>query len=98
MSTKQRCVHRSKTCCQTLNHFENVISICRENILEVFESLRVILTIINAISNLPSSSTKWLPIMTYIHTPPPPPPPPENTRNIIQLLSILQSNENEEHQ
>jgi hypothetical protein len=33
-------------------------------------SFNVILTITNAISkNLPSSSTKWLPIMTYIHPP-----------------------------
>jgi len=30
----------------------------------------IILTITNAISkNLPSSGTKWLPIMTYIHLP-----------------------------
>ena len=32
MSAKQRCVHRSKTCCQTLKHFDNVISTCRENV------------------------------------------------------------------
>ena len=39
MSTKQRCVHRSNTCCQTLKHFDNVISTCCENVVEVFESL-----------------------------------------------------------
>ena len=38
MSAKQRCVHRSKTC-QTLKHFDNVISTCCENVVEVFESL-----------------------------------------------------------
>jgi hypothetical protein len=80
--TKQRCVHRSKTCCQTLKHFDNVIFTCCENVVEVFESLttkfwmmdtrtitfNVILTITNAISiNLPSGSTKCFPIMTYIH-------------------------------
>jgi hypothetical protein len=31
MSAKQRCVHRSKTCCQSLKHFDNVISTCYEN-------------------------------------------------------------------
>jgi len=39
MSAKQWCVHRSKTCCQTLKHFDNVISTCCENVVEVFESL-----------------------------------------------------------
>jgi hypothetical protein len=38
--------------------------------LGAFDAFNVILTIINAISkNLPSSGTKWLPIMTYIHPP-----------------------------
>ena len=35
MSAKQRCIHRSKTCCQTLKHFENVFSTCCENVVEV---------------------------------------------------------------
>ena len=39
MSAKQRCVHRSKTCYQTLKHFNNVISTCCENVVEVLESL-----------------------------------------------------------
>jgi hypothetical protein len=38
MSAKQRCVHHSKTCCQSLKHFNNVISIFCENV-KVFESL-----------------------------------------------------------
>ena len=29
----------SKTCCQTLKHFDNVIFTCSENVVEVFESL-----------------------------------------------------------
>ena len=38
--------------------------------LGAFDAFNVLLTIINAISkNLPSSGTKWLPIMTYIHPP-----------------------------
>jgi hypothetical protein len=41
MSTKQQCVHLSKTCCQTLKHFNNVISNCCENVVDVFESLNV---------------------------------------------------------
>jgi hypothetical protein len=32
------CVHNSKTC-QTLKHFDNVISTCCENVVEVLESL-----------------------------------------------------------
>jgi hypothetical protein len=28
-----------KTCCQTLKHFDNVISTSSENVVEVFESL-----------------------------------------------------------
>jgi hypothetical protein len=32
---KQRCVHRSKTCCQTLKHFDNVFAIGGNNIVEV---------------------------------------------------------------
>ena len=66
--------HHSKTCCQTLKHFDNVISTCCENVVEVFESLTTsiwmmdTLSIANAISkNLPSSGTKWLPIMMCIH-------------------------------
>jgi hypothetical protein len=39
MSAKQRCVHRSKTCCQTLQHFDNVFATGGNNIVEVFESL-----------------------------------------------------------
>ena len=35
----QICVHLSQTCCQTLKHFDNVISTCCEIIVEVFESL-----------------------------------------------------------
>jgi hypothetical protein len=38
MFTNQRCVHRSKTC-QTIKHFDDVISTCCENVVEVFESL-----------------------------------------------------------
>jgi hypothetical protein len=41
MSAKQRCVHRSKTCCQTLKHFDNVFATGRNKIVEVFESLAV---------------------------------------------------------
>ena len=33
MSTKQRCVHRSKTCSQTLKHFENVFATGGNNIV-----------------------------------------------------------------
>ena len=36
---KQRCVHRSKTCCQTVKHFDNVFATGRNNIVEVLESL-----------------------------------------------------------
>ena len=36
-------VHRSKTCCQTLKHFNNVISTCCENVVEVFESLTIMI-------------------------------------------------------
>jgi hypothetical protein len=32
MSAKQQCFHRSKTCCQTLKHFDNVISTSCENV------------------------------------------------------------------
>ena len=39
MSTKQRCVHRSKPCCQTLKHINNVFATGGNNIVEVFESL-----------------------------------------------------------
>ena len=47
MSAKQRCVHHSKTCCQTsLERFYNFISTGCEKVEEVFESL----------------TTKWLPI------------------------------------
>jgi len=35
MSAKQRCVHRSKTC-QTLKHFDNVISTCGESVVKVY--------------------------------------------------------------
>ena len=35
MSAKQRCVHRSKTC-QTLKHFDNVISTCCESVVKVY--------------------------------------------------------------
>jgi hypothetical protein len=31
--------HRSKTCCQTLKHFDNLLATGRNNIVEVFESL-----------------------------------------------------------
>jgi hypothetical protein len=52
MSAKQRCVHHSKTCCQTsLEHFYTFISTGCEKVEEVFESL----------------TTKWFPIMRYIH-------------------------------
>jgi hypothetical protein len=37
---KQWCVHRSKTCCQTLKHFDNVFATGGNNIGEVFESLK----------------------------------------------------------
>jgi len=36
MSAKQRCVHRSKTCCQPFKHFDNVFATCGNNIVEVF--------------------------------------------------------------
>jgi hypothetical protein len=39
MSAKQRCVHRSTTCCQTLKHFDNVFATGENNVAEVFESL-----------------------------------------------------------
>jgi hypothetical protein len=39
MSAEQRCVHRSKTCCQTLTHFDNVFATGGNNTVEVFESL-----------------------------------------------------------
>ena len=65
LNAKQRCVHHSKNCCQTFEHFDNVFA---EEKITLSKCLRVILTITNAISkNLPSSVTKWLPIMTYIH-------------------------------
>jgi hypothetical protein len=35
MSAKQRCVHRSNTCCQTLKHFDNVLATGGNNIVEV---------------------------------------------------------------
>jgi hypothetical protein len=38
-TAEQRCVHRSKTCCQTDKHFDNVIFICCENVVEVYLSL-----------------------------------------------------------
>ena len=41
MSAKQRYVHRSKTCCQTLKHFDNVFATDGNNIVEVFESINV---------------------------------------------------------
>jgi hypothetical protein len=67
LNAKQRCVHRSKNCCQSFEHFDNVFA---EEKITLSKCLRVILTITNAISkNLPSSVTKWLPIMTYIHPP-----------------------------
>ena len=31
-------VHRSKTCCQTLKHFDNVFATGGNNIVEVFDS------------------------------------------------------------
>ena len=34
-------VHRSKPCCQIPKHFDNVISTCCENVVEVFESLTI---------------------------------------------------------
>ena len=98
INTKQRCVHRSKSCYQTLKHFDNVFATGGNNIVEVFESLTTSfwtmhtplfsghLGAFDALSsypynnynakskNLPSSGTKWLPIMTYIH-------PPENEKN-----------------
>jgi hypothetical protein len=40
MSAKQWCVHRSKTCCQTLKHFDNAFATGGNNIVEVFESLQ----------------------------------------------------------
>ena len=36
---KQRCVHRSKNCCQTLKHFDNVISTYCENVVKVFDNI-----------------------------------------------------------
>jgi hypothetical protein len=36
MSDKQGCVHRSKTYCQTLKHFDNVFATVGNNIVEVF--------------------------------------------------------------
>ena len=41
MSTKQMCVYRSKTCCRTLKHFDNVFATDGNNIVEVFESIKV---------------------------------------------------------
>ena len=35
----KRCVRRSKSCCQTLKHFDNVFATGGNNIVEVFESL-----------------------------------------------------------
>jgi hypothetical protein len=32
MSTKQRCVHRSKVCCQTLKHYNNVFATGENNV------------------------------------------------------------------
>ena len=52
MSAKQRCVHHSKTCCQTLKHFDNVFATGGNNIAEVFESLT-------------TSGTKWLPFFLH---------------------------------
>ena len=63
MSAKQWCVHRSNTCYKTLNTLTMLFP-------PVAKTFNVILTITNDISkNLPSSGTKWLPIITYIHTP-----------------------------
>ena len=36
---KQRCVHRSKTCCQTLKHYHNIFASGGNNTVEVFQSL-----------------------------------------------------------
>ena len=41
MSAKQRCAHRSKTCCQNLKHFNNVFVTGGNNIVEMFESFTV---------------------------------------------------------
>ena len=40
MSAKQWRVHRSKTSCQTLKHFDKVFARGGNNIVEVFESLK----------------------------------------------------------
>ena len=56
MSAKQQCVHRSKTCCQTLKHFDNVFATGRNNIVEVFESLAV--TQFSLLENILLSSYK----------------------------------------
>ena len=34
-AAKQRCVHHSKACCQTLKHFDNVFATGGNNIVEV---------------------------------------------------------------
>jgi hypothetical protein len=78
---------------QTFKHFDNVISTCCENVVEVFESLTTRFWTMDTLlfrhrrcrltyttfcifmgtgkifygTNLHSSGTKWLPIMTYIH-------------------------------
>ena len=67
----------SKTCCQTLKHFDNVFVTGGYNMVEVFESLTtnfwMMDIVTNAISkNLPSSSTNWLSVFLHcdIYSPP----------------------------
>jgi len=62
MSTKQRCVHRSNTCCQTLKHFDHVFGTGGNNIVEVFEIDLIRFIMFNAtFSNI--SAISWLPVL-----------------------------------